>query len=100
MIKSYNFNDLLKEKMKDPEFRKAWEEQEEEFEVAKEVIKLRLKAGLTQKELAKKAKTSQPAIARLESGSYKNVSMAFLRKIGGVFGLEPHITFRKPKGAH
>lgn len=54
MIKSQNINDLLKSKLENPEFRKPWEEQEEEFEVAKEVIMLRLKAGLTQKELAKK----------------------------------------------
>ena len=74
MIKSYNFDDLLKKKLENPDFCKAWEEQEEEFEIAKEVIKLRTQAGLTQKELAKKARTSQPAIARLESGSYRNVS--------------------------
>ena len=100
MIKSHDFNDLLKKKMEDPDFRKAWEEQEEEFEVAKEVIKLRLKAGLTQKELAKKAHTSQPAIARLESGSYRNVSMNFLRKVGNALGVEPHISFRRVRGAH
>lgn len=100
MIKSYDFNDLLKKKMEDPEFRKAWEEQEEEFEVAKEVIKLRLKAGMTQKELAKKAKTSQPAIARLESGSYRNVSMNFLRKVGYALNVEPRISFRRVKTAH
>ncbi len=100
MIKSHDFNDLLKKKMEDPEFRKAWEEQEEEFEIAKEVIKLRLKAGLTQKELAKKAHTSQPAIARLESGSYRNVSMNFLRKVGHALGVEPHISFRRVRGAH
>jgi len=100
MIKSYNFRDVLKEKMKDPEFRKEWEKSQQEFDLSCKVIELRIKAGLTQKELAEKARTSQPAIARLESGSYKNVSMAFLRKIGEAFDLEPHITFRKPKNAH
>jgi DNA-binding XRE family transcriptional regulator len=100
MIKSYKFRDVLKEKMKDPEFRKEWEESQEEFDLSCKVIELRIKAGLTQQELAEKAHTSQPAIARLESGSYKNVSMSFLRKIGEVFGLEPHIIFRKPKDTH
>jgi transcriptional regulator with XRE-family HTH domain len=56
---------------------------------------LRLKSGLTQKELAQKARTSQPAIARIESGSYRNVTMDFLRKIGNVYGLEPRIVFIK-----
>ena len=100
MIKSYKFRDVLMERMKDPEFRKEWKKSQEEFDLSCKVIELRIQAGLTQQELAEKAHTSQPAIARLESGSYKNVSMAFLRKIGDVFGLEPHITFRKPKGAH
>jgi len=54
---------LLGKKLKNPEFRKEWEAQKEEFEVAKEVIRLRIKAGITQKELAEKAYTSQPAIA-------------------------------------
>lgn len=99
MIKSYKFRDVLKVKKKDPEFRKEWEKSQEEFDLSCKIIELRIEAGLTQQELAEKARTSQPAIARLESGSYKNVSMAFLRKIGGVFGLEPHVTLRKVKGA-
>lgn len=100
MVKSHDFNDLLKKKMGDPEFRKAWEEQDEEFEIAKEVIRLRLKAGLTQKQLAQKAHTSQPAIARLESGNYRNVSLNFLRRVGDALGVEPHISFRPVGGAH
>ncbi len=45
-------------------------------------------------ELAKKAHTSQPAISRLESGSYTNVSMAFLRKVGAVLGATPVVHFK------
>lgn len=94
-MKSYDFNDLLEQKLKNPAFRKEWEEQNEEFEVAKEVIRLRIKAGLTQKELAMKAHTSQPAIARLESGNYRNLNLSFLRKIGGALGVTPHVSFQK-----
>ena len=36
---------------------------------------------MTQKQLAEKIGTSQPAIARLESGNYKNISLAFLRRV-------------------
>lgn len=99
MIKSYDFKKLLAEKLKNPAFRKEWEAQNEEFEVAKEIIRLRIKAGLTQKELAVKAHTSQPAIARLESGSYRNVSLSFLRKIGEALGVEPCVKFYKLKAA-
>lgn len=99
-MKSYDFKELLGEKLKDPEFRKEWEAQNEEFEVAKEVIRLRIKAGLTQKELAEKAHTSQPAIARLESGNYRNLSLSFLRKVGEALGVEPHVKFQRLKSAH
>jgi DNA-binding XRE family transcriptional regulator len=96
MIAGYKYRDVLKEKLKNPSFRKEWEKTQKEFDLACRIIELRLKTGMTQKELALKAKTSQPSIARLESGSYRNVTMDFLRKIGNVYGLEPHIVFRKP----
>ena len=99
-MKSYDFKELLEQKLKDPEFRKEWEAQNEEFEVAKEIIRLRIKAGLTQKELAEKAHTSQPAIARLESGNYRNLSLSFLRKVGEALGVEPHVKFQRLKPAH
>ena len=99
-MKSYDFKELLEEKLKDPEFRKEWEAQNEEFEIAKEIIRLRIKAGLTQKELAKKVKTSQPAIARLESGNYRNLSLSFLRKVGEALGVELHVKFQKLRPSH
>jgi predicted transcriptional regulator len=46
-------------------------------------------------DLAKIAGTSQPAIARLESGKYQNVSMSFLRKIGKALNVVPEIHFKK-----
>ncbi|MBN1308294.1 MAG: helix-turn-helix transcriptional regulator [Chitinispirillaceae bacterium] len=64
------------------------------------MIELRKKAGLTQEELAKKIHTSQPSIARLESGSYQNVSLSFLRKVGNALGVEPHVDFRRLRAAH
>jgi len=94
-MKTFNFDTLLQKKLENPEFRKEWEAQDEEFEVAKEIIRLRIKAGLTQRELADKAKTSQPAIARLESGNYRNLSLTFLRKVGKALGVEPRVKFRK-----
>jgi DNA-binding XRE family transcriptional regulator len=99
-MKTFDFDEMLKEELKNPEFRKEYEALEKEFEVAKEVIRLRIRAGLTQKELARRAQTSQPAIARLESGNYRNLSLSFLRRIGEVLGVEPHVKFQKLKPAH
>lgn len=54
--------------MEDPEYRKEYEALGEEFALAAAVIEARSRAGLTQQQLAKKMGTTQPAIARLESG--------------------------------
>lgn len=94
-MKTVNSKELLKKQLKNKTFRKEYEAFEEEFEIAKEVIRLRKESYMTQKELAEKAGTSQPAIARLESGEYKNVSLSFLRKIGKALGAIPEIHFRK-----
>ncbi len=94
-MKTYKYNDILKKKLKDPEFKKEYDALEEEFAIAAEVIKLRLKANLTQKELAERVKTSQPAIARLESGNYKNVSLAFLRRVADALGAVPEVHLRE-----
>jgi ribosome-binding protein aMBF1 (putative translation factor) len=53
---------------KSPRFRNAYDELEEEFALVAEILKARAKAGLTQEQLAKRMKTSQAVVARLESG--------------------------------
>jgi len=54
---------------KKPGYAKAYDALEEEFALVTEIIKARAAAGLTQEELAKRMKTTQGAIARLESGT-------------------------------
>lgn len=93
--KAYNFEGLLEDELKDSEFREAYEALEGEFFLAKEVMMLRKEKNLSQKDLAEMAGTSQPAIARLESGRYSNVSLSFLRKIGKALDAVPEIHFKK-----
>ena len=94
-INSVNLEDLISKELLDPSFKKEFDSLEEEFILAKEVILLRKTNNLTQKELAKLAGTSQPAIARLESGSYKNLSLSFIRKVAEALGAIPEIHLRK-----
>ena len=93
-IKIIDSKKELNKRLKNSEFKKEFENLESEFELAKQVINLRAKAKLTQKELAEKIGTSQPSIARLESGNYKNLSLSFLRRIGDAFGVQLHIQFK------
>jgi ribosome-binding protein aMBF1 (putative translation factor) len=62
--------DKLPKLMKNPEFSAAWHEAEEEFSLAREIIRARTVAGLSQQELAEKLGTTQSAVARLESSSH------------------------------
>ncbi len=66
---------------KDNEFKKIWEEEAVKREVVKMIIAMRIKEGLSQKELAERLKTSQSSIARLESGK-GNPTLNFLVKLG------------------
>jgi predicted transcriptional regulator len=65
------FRELKKRWMKDPAFRKEYDALEPEFAVARQLIEARTRAGLTQQELADRMGTTQPVIARLESGRQK-----------------------------
>lgn len=54
--------------LKNPEVRAEYTAQAPEFELARELIAARTRAGLTQAELAQRMNTTQSTIARLESG--------------------------------
>ena len=54
--------------MQQPDYRQEYEALEQEFSLADALIEARVKAGLTQEELAARMQTTQSAIARLESG--------------------------------
>ena len=61
----YTFEQDLAKRLKNPEFKKAWEESEIEYQLAKKLIEVRLAQKLSQRGLAKKVKTSQAAIPLL-----------------------------------
>ncbi len=74
------WEDVKKELLQDPEFKKEYDALEVEFSIITQVIQKRLDKGLTQKQLAEKVGTKQSAIARLEGGN-SNPSIAFLEKV-------------------
>lgn len=59
---------------KQPAYRKAYEALGKEFDLAAVVIEARIRAGLTQSELAERIGTKQPAIARIEGGQLPSTS--------------------------
>ena len=85
-------SDMHKKWMKEPKYRKAYEALEEEFALASAVMDVRNPAGLTQEELARKMGTTQPVVARLESGRTRP-SMRTLERLAKATGSRLLISF-------
>ncbi|EQA61976.1 helix-turn-helix domain-containing protein [Leptospira alexanderi] len=96
-LKTKDFNSLLNKELKKKDFKNEYDALSSEFTLAKEIIKLRKKRNLTQKDLAEKIGTSQPAIARIESGNYNNLSLSFISRLAKALDAEPVIHL-KSKG--
>ncbi len=69
------------------------EEARESASVARELYRLRIEAGLTQKELAKLVGTKSSAISRLENDDYEGHSLAMLRRIAAALGKRVEVRF-------
>ena len=91
-IKEYTLEDDLKKRLKDPEFRREWEDSELEFQLSCKLIEARLKRNLSQRALAKKVGTSQAAIARIE-GMNANPSLSLLKRIAHALGSNIRLSF-------
>ncbi|MBI5239609.1 MAG: helix-turn-helix transcriptional regulator [Elusimicrobia bacterium] len=78
--KGIRFRDQLKERLKDPVFAKAFAEVDAEVRLAVALADAREHAGLTQAQLARKLRTKQSNISRIEQGS-QNVTLRTLEKI-------------------
>jgi ribosome-binding protein aMBF1 (putative translation factor) len=88
---------MHKKSVKEPKYRKAYEALEGEFALASAVIDIRNSAGLTQERLAKKMGTTQPVVARLESGRVRP-SMRTLERLAAATGWRLLISF-EPRNA-
>ncbi len=77
---------------KDPAYRAAYAALEGEFSLANALIEARTKADISQQEIAKRMRTSQPAVARLEGGR-GNPSLDTLRRYARAIGTRLKISF-------
>lgn len=80
--------------LKDQEIRIHFEEEKAKTEIAHAVRTARMKAGLTQSELAQRIGTTQSVIARLEGGADKRVpSIPLLARIAAACGAHFEVGF-------
>jgi DNA-binding XRE family transcriptional regulator len=87
------FSSRLREELKDPEFKRHYDEERQALKLAIKIAALREQKGLSQQELAKLMGTSQQAISRIESGEYEGFTLKTLEKIAEATGTKVKIDF-------
>ncbi|OGE24944.1 hypothetical protein A3C26_00360 [Candidatus Daviesbacteria bacterium RIFCSPHIGHO2_02_FULL_39_12] len=86
--------DTYKQKLlKDPEYKKLYEESQPEFEIAKAIIRARIDNKITQKELAEKMNTTQSVISRVEQGR-TSPSIALLKRLAAALNTTLQVQFK------
>lgn len=95
MNKYITLDEAIKQELKEhPELADAYQEELLINAISRMVAEMRRKAHLTQTELAKKAKTSQSVIARLESGKDSRVpSLGLLSRVANAAHAKIKINF-------
>ena len=90
-----DFNEYLKNSLaEDNELKQEYDALQTEYELIEKLIKARLEANLTQKELAQKCGMKQSNISRLESGK-GNPTIRFLEKLANSLDCDLVIELRK-----
>ena len=92
-MKKTNFDLFLEEQLRDPDFAERFRRAGEAWDVAMQIAALRDKAGLSQKDLARKLHTSQQQISRLESPAYEGHSLSMLRRVAHALNAEVKVVF-------
>jgi ribosome-binding protein aMBF1 (putative translation factor) len=83
---------LFREWRKHPRYVAAYNSLDDAFALAATIIKARTDAGFTQQELAKRMRTTQVLIAKLESGRVKP-SIRMLQRLAAATGTRLRISF-------
>jgi transcriptional regulator with XRE-family HTH domain len=84
------FKDYQAKLQQDPEFLKASDTLKLNFDLAKAVLRARLKKGWSQNVLAKAVGTKQANISRIETGT-ANPTISLVNKLAIALGLEVNI---------
>lgn len=97
-MKKTNFDAYLEEQLKDQDFARRFREAGEAWDVAVQIAALRREAGMSQKELAKRLRTTQQQISRLESPGYEGHSLSMLRRVANALNARVRVVFEQAAG--
>lgn len=96
-MRGRTLKEYIAEQMKNPGFRRAWEDLEPEFQVLKAMIKAREKTGISQAELARRVGTKQSVISRLERGAFSKATLETIKKVADALGMRLEIRLHHKK---
>lgn len=96
-MRGRTLREYIAEQMKNPEFKKAWDDLDPEFQVLKAMIKAREKSGITQSELARRVGTKQSVISRLERGAFSKATLETIKKMADALNLRLEIRLHHKK---
>ena len=82
----------LAEQLKNPKFKKEWDELEDEYQIIENIVKARIEAHMTQTQLSEVTGITQSDISKIENGN-GNPSLKTLRKIAHAVGKKLKIEF-------
>lgn len=99
-VQSKSLKQLMAKYQKDEDFKISYEERNFYLQVAHLVRDLRERTGFSQAEVAKKAKVSQPMIARLESGDHRRTpTIETIHRILNILGYQLVLEVKPNKAA-
>jgi ribosome-binding protein aMBF1 (putative translation factor) len=90
---------IHKERRKSPDFREAFDEARQATEIARELARIRRAEGVSQAEIARRLKTSQQAISRMEHPDYEGHTLRTLVRYAESLGRELRFVVSEP-GEH
>jgi DNA-binding XRE family transcriptional regulator len=91
-IKLIDFEKMLAEDLKNPEFKRYYDEFGKQLEISYRLLQMRKRARMSQGQLAKRIGTTQSNVARMEAGN-QNFTVSMLTRIAAAFGKDLDVSF-------
>lgn len=86
------FDEYFKRRLKNPAFKREWDKLEPQYQVTRELIRARIEGKISQRQLAKKAGTTQAVISRIENMNV-SPSIGLVQRIASSLGKKLEIKF-------
>ena len=92
--KAVDFQEYLNRQLKNQAVKKYYDEYGKQLEIAYQILQLRQQQKMSQTELARRLKTKQSNVARMEAGQ-QNFTTDTLQKVAGIFNRQLKVEFVK-----